>query len=1405
MAIFTSLIFETLDDLEKALIWVKEHQRKNGTTVKGHHRNVQTKAERKELIEHIAQRMAGGEHVAHANHASAIGAARNINKTTGKAVHAYQHDDGTWRTSHELPEQHIGQEGRVVVAHRRAFHVQNGKHVEFRGVRGPVVLHDPSKVKPFEEKIKRPKPRKEKQAPPLEGEVNGKTGPVTRDNAAVGDLVTWVEPNPETNYVPVMKIVRVLPGSFQAEDVNGVNPGSRSFYNFGDLKHMGKTAPMDEVSDKQPGAKTNDESAKKEEGVGREPGAKIEDDVKEKFSPAVAWNISTGDVIFTRDKSGKESVYGIASITADAVELQDVNSGARKKVKKSDLWKYKHMGEKYQPIESSGKKPGAQPGNDNAYKGGPKEEESDKNGKKWIVETVKNDKAGSLSKTSDDRIDAQPGDVVYYRWGSKDDSAWVVVSDKAGKDWTTGQATFKARHINLKTGEVGNKIESLKLKFNNYEHAGVSVINPEESLKKPTKSGRKPGAQPGNDNAYKGGSEDEEGTGRKPGGQPGNDNAYKGGPEEEEQAPDESGQGENPPVEARTFEGMTLYEVKQHIDNIVMHMLQNTHVNPMTGRMDDDGIGLNMIDHRVAERWFGRQNTDADYLFMASLIYKYKKQIIARFGDGSFQIIKDFIGAAKGADPETGEKRKKIEGFKEAQWLVDGKMQADRPQIQVFMTPDGAYGMQFQYNPAIVDWIKREIPPGKKRWNPENKQWIIHPDQVQKALDYFGDRAGIEISAFSALSAKIEQIEKEDAEKKEAEARAISEARTLAQGEMPGDDEFVTRALKVLKVPPPVAIQAIPGVDPRDGYVAVRFKEFNKDMNQLLKTAAFGASWNPTLKHWQVPSKYMPRVLAAFPDMGMDLPVYEAFGHLFNISDEELKSNADRLRFKEQNKEDTNFQEPEGWATHKMHDYQRKGANWLLNTKKGILGFGVGLGKTNISIAAAGKVLQEKKGPVICAVPGKRLYGWKKDIETALPGKRVLVLDQNKKERDRLIASGELNNYDFVIVTYRMQTIEKDALIAAKPAAVIYDEAHKLKGKQTQQTKAAQELSEASDYVWDLTATPMPNNPEELRTIIRRNYPTAMKTNDVFDKYYQWEWRSTPRGPVKKITGIKDPEGLAKEVSPFLFMKRGDAADVNLELPVMREGRTVLDDWEPHQASAYAQAAEDILNYIESLGQDPSAAEKAKVLVMMTKLEQIAIHPGMVDPNYQPAEGWRRPPKIQELLDEIENREGEFPGKGHVVFCRYTKALKLVQQEMVADGLFHEHEIATIDGETSKPDVARIEADLNEGRIKCVLCSDAAMEGLNFQKGSNHLVNLDTPWSPYMSEQRHGRVYRQGQKDPVRITTIALGDMDKKKLELSANKAKMNQDLFGGGNGEINAGALSVDDLKSMLGVKKNG
>jgi len=70
------------------------------------------------------------------------------------------------------------------------------------------------------------------------------------------------------------------------------------------------------------------------------------------------------------------------------------------------------------------------------------------------------------------------------------------------------------------------------------------------------------------------------------------------------------------------------------------------------------------------------------------------------------------------------------------------------------------------------------------------------------------------------------------------------------------------------------------------------------------------------------------------------------------------------------------------------------------------------------------------------------------------------------------------------------------------------------------------------------------------------------------------------------------------------------------------------------------------------------------------------------------------------------------------------------------------------DGEWKKLPKEEIKKQFREGKIKILLCTESASEGLNLQT-CGVLINYDLPWNPMRVEQRIGRIDRIGQIHPT--------------------------------------------------------
>jgi hypothetical protein len=149
--------------LLKALIQVRQHTRKDGTTVRAHTRNVQTRGERRALVATMAERMAGGAPVRHASLGSALGAARHASKVNGRAAHVYEHPEGGWVSTHDGSHTEGHDEKIVAVKGRARLHRAGEASRSLAHLKGPIAEHV---EKPAPAPAPKVKPARPKAPPP---------------------------------------------------------------------------------------------------------------------------------------------------------------------------------------------------------------------------------------------------------------------------------------------------------------------------------------------------------------------------------------------------------------------------------------------------------------------------------------------------------------------------------------------------------------------------------------------------------------------------------------------------------------------------------------------------------------------------------------------------------------------------------------------------------------------------------------------------------------------------------------------------------------------------------------------------------------------------------------------------------------------------------------------------------------------------------------------------------------------------------------------------------------------------------------------------------------------------------------------------------------------------------------
>lgn len=137
--------------------------------------------------------------------------------------------------------------------------------------------------------------------------------------------------------------------------------------------------------------------------------------------------------------------------------------------------------------------------------------------------------------------------------------------------------------------------------------------------------------------------------------------------------------------------------------------------------------------------------------------------------------------------------------------------------------------------------------------------------------------------------------------------------------------------------------------------------------------------------------------------------------------------------------------------------------------------------------------------------------------------------------------------------------------------------------------------------------------------------------------------------------------------------------------------------------------------------------------------------------------------KIREIMEALEDRIGD---RSVLFFTEYKATQALLVSALNAR--FGDEATGFINGDDQLTGVrmkdgrsktlfgVRSEqADLfNEGKIRFLVSTEAAGEGIDLQRNCHTLVHVDVPWNPMRMHQRVGRLNRYGQTHPVEVFTL---------------------------------------------------
>ncbi|MNF26749.1 RNA polymerase-associated protein RapA [compost metagenome] len=414
----------------------------------------------------------------------------------------------------------------------------------------------------------------------------------------------------------------------------------------------------------------------------------------------------------------------------------------------------------------------------------------------------------------------------------------------------------------------------------------------------------------------------------------------------------------------------------------------------------------------------------------------------------------------------------------------------------------------------------------------------------------------------------------------------------------------------------------------------------------------------------------------------------------------------------------------------------------------------VGLGKTLEAGILTAELMRRGKARRILVVTTKSMMRqfqqefWNR---FTIPLTRLDSAGIQRIRRDIPANHNPFNYYDRTIIS--VDTLKRDSeyrhyLESAWWDLIIIDEAHNVsyKGNRTQSNRLAELLSQRSDALILLTATPHNGRKDSFASLVRMLDPTVLPagadyTRSDVDHLFVRRFKKDVREQMKQEFPERDVFRLACEASSSENL----AFDALAELKLNSDGtgardgamlfRTVLEKALFSSPAACLQTLKERIRKLEAKDAHHLDLEGLRDLQGLVQ----AISPDKFS-------------KLQHLIGQLKQGQhwrwdGKEPSDRLVIFTERVETLKFLQQELPRALGLKNDAIAILHGQLPDQDIQQTVEDFGKTHspLRLLIASDVASEGLNLHYQAHRLIHFDISWSLMVFQQRNGRVDRYGQ------------------------------------------------------------
>ncbi|ALC38337.1 Chd1, partial [Drosophila busckii] len=492
-----------------------------------------------------------------------------------------------------------------------------------------------------------------------------------------------------------------------------------------------------------------------------------------------------------------------------------------------------------------------------------------------------------------------------------------------------------------------------------------------------------------------------------------------------------------------------------------------------------------------------------------------------------------------------------------------------------------------------------------------------------------------------------------------------------------------------------------------------------------------------------------------------------------------------------------------------LRDYQMDGLNWLLHSwskeNSVILADEMGLGKTiqTICFLYALFKIHHLYGPFLCVVPLSTMTAWQREFDLWAPDMNVVTYLGDVKSRELIqqyewqFEGSKRLKFNCILTTYEIVLKDKQYLGQLQWAALLVDEAHRLKNDDSLLYKSLKEFD--TNHRLLITGTPLQNSLKELWALLHFIMP---------EKFDTWENFELQHGNAED----KGYTRLHQQLEPYIL--RRVKKDVEKSLPAKVEQILRVE-----MTSLQKQYYKWILTKNFDALRKGKRGSTSTFLNIVIELKKCCNHAALIRPSEFELFGLQQDEALQLLLKGsgklvlLDKLLCRLKQTGHrvLIFSQMVRMLDVLADYLQKRHFSFQRLDGSIKGEMRRQALDHFNAEGSQD-FCFLLSTRAGGLGINLATADTVII-FDSDWNPQNDLQAQARAHRIGQKNQVNIYRLVTArSVEEQIVERAKQKMVLDHlviqrmDTTGrtvldkSGNGHSsNSNPFNKDDLSAIL------